>query len=278
MTIAPLLFVGHGSPMFAVDTGEAAQNLVSQTRWLDGVEAMLVISPHWMTQGNVVITNERPETIHDFGGFPQHLYQIQYSAPGSSYIGHQVIELLWKNGLDARADDSRGWDHGVWVPLLHLRPKADKPVVQLSLNTRMSTDDLENLGEVLNQLRKQNIAVICSGSLTHNLYHMSMKHGAAEDYAREFEVWARDKVLSGNLKDLKEAHIKSVHYDYSHPTSEHFLPLIIAMAASEKTDTVYVLQGPILHRTISMESYVWMKTMQPKEQPKGVQPKGVGDI
>ena len=223
---------------------------------LDNVQAMLVISPHWMTQDNVVITNEQPETMHDFGGFPERLYQLQYPAPGSSHIGHKIIDILQKNGINARADDTRGWDHGAWVPLLHLYPKADKPVVQMSLNARMSMDDLDQLGRILNQLRKQNIAVICSGSLTHNLYEMSMNHDGIEEYALKFEEWAREKILSSNVKYLKEAHTKSVHYNRSHPTSEHFLPLIIAMAASDKEDTVNVLKSPILHRTISMESYV----------------------
>jgi 4,5-DOPA dioxygenase extradiol len=259
MSVAPLFFVSHGSPMFAVGTGEAADNLAKQSKRLDSVQAILVISPHWITHGNVVSTNEQPETVHDFGGFPDCLYRLQYPALGSGYIGHKIISLLQKSGLNARADDARGWDHGAWVPLLHLYPKADKPVVQVSLNTRMSMDELDQLGQVLNQLRKQNIAVICSGSLTHNLYDMSMIHDEVAEYAIKFEGWAREKVLAGNLKYLKEAHIKSVHYNKSHPTSEHFLPLLIAMAASNKADTVGVLKSPILHRTISMESYVWSR-------------------
>ena len=257
MSNAPLLFVGHGSPMFALDSGLAAQNLASQTRLLDDVDAILVISPHWITDGNYVITHERPETMHDFGGFPERLYDLRYPAPGSKRIGNQVIDLLKRNGLDAQADNDRGWDHGVWVPLLHLRPHADKPVVQLPLNEGMTVDELETLGRVLKQLREKNIAIVCSGSLTHNLREIRLNHEHAAYYAKEFETWVREKVLTGNLEDLKQAHNKSANYSDSHPTSEHYRPLIVAMAASVKTDSVNVLKSPILHHTISMESYVW---------------------
>lgn len=255
---APLFFVGHGSPTFAVETGEAARNLASQTHLLESVQAILVISPHWITHGYAVITQEQPKTLHDFGGFPRHLYQLRYPAPGSSQIGHRIIDLLQENGLPARADTRRGWDHGTWVPLLHLYPSADKPIVQLSLNTRMTSDELDQLGRVLHQVRQQNIAVICSGSLTHNLYDVSMQHNDVATYAKEFEDWTREKVLTGEVNALKEAGTQSAYYKRAHPTSEHFLPLIIAMAARDPADAVSVLKSPILHRTISMESYVWL--------------------
>ncbi len=257
MNLAPLLFVSHGSPMFAVDSGQAAKNLASQTTSFDHVDAILVISPHWITRGNYVITNTQPETIHDFGGFPPDLYQLKYPASGSSSIGNKVIDLLSQNGLDAKEDSKRGWDHGVWVPLIHLRPNADKPIVQLSLNADLSPDELESLGKVLKQLREQQIGIICSGSLTHNLYDIRMSHERVADYAERFEKWARATVVAGNMEDAKHPHIKSSYYAKSHPTSEHYLPMIIAMAASDESESVTVLKSPILHHSISMESYVW---------------------
>lgn len=260
--MAPLMFVGHGSPMFALGARIEAQqkatdNLTHQIVKFDDVDAILVISPHWITQGNVVTTNDRPGTIHDFGGFPPELYELEYPAAGSRTVGNIIIDLLANNGFEAKTDKSRGWDHGVWVPLRHLRPNADKPIVQLSLNANLSPDELEKLGNTLKKMRKQNIAIICSGSLTHNLYDIRMSHERVADYAKEFERWTRKIVLDGNLAEAKQPHIKSAHYTKSHPTSEHYLPLIIAMGAKDDADNCAVLESPILHHSISMESYVW---------------------
>ncbi|NAZ48122.1 dioxygenase [Vibrio toranzoniae] len=262
MKLAPLMFVGHGSPMFALGSSieaqqQATDNLTHQIAKFDDVEAILVISPHWVTRGHVVITNEQPETIHDFGGFPPELYELNYPAVGSRIVGNKVIDLLNNNGFETKADNNRGWDHGVWVPLRHLRPNADKPIVQLSLNVDLSPDGLEKLGNTLKQLRKQNIAVICSGSLTHNLYDIRMSHERVADYATKFALWVRHAAIEGNLADVKQPHVKSTHYAKSHPTSEHYLPLIIAMAANDDADNLTVLKSPILHHSISMESYVW---------------------
>ncbi|MEL7293285.1 MAG: class III extradiol ring-cleavage dioxygenase [Pseudomonadota bacterium] len=262
MKTAPLMFVGHGSPMFAIGADiaayrQATNNLTSQMSKFDDVEAILVISPHWLTRGNVVLTHDHPETIHDFGGFPSELYELKYPAGGSRALGKKVINLLNANGFATVAEEKRGWDHGVWVPLRHLRPNADKPIVQLSLNANLSPDELEKLGMILKQLRKQSIAVICSGSVTHNLHDIRMNHEHIADYARKFEGWARRIVGEGNLTDAKQPHLKSPHYAMSHPTSEHYLPLVIAMAAKDEADHLVVLESPILHHSISMESYIW---------------------
>ncbi|MEF1291736.1 DODA-type extradiol aromatic ring-opening family dioxygenase [Vibrio sp. M260118] len=264
MKLAPLMFVGHGSPMFALGPSieaqhQATDNLTHQMAKFDDVDAILVISPHWITKGNVVITNDQPETIHDFAGFPPELYELKYPAAGSSTVGNRIIDLLASNDFEAKADKIRGWDHGVWVPLRHLRPNADKPIVQLSLNADLSPDELEKLGNILKQLRKRNIAVICSGSLTHNLYDIRMSHERIADYAAKFALWVRNAVTEGNIADVKQPHVKTTHYAKSHPTSEHYLPLIIAMAASDDADNLTVLESPILHNSISMESYIWSR-------------------
>jgi 4,5-DOPA dioxygenase extradiol len=258
MKLATLMFVSHGSPMFALDSSLAAQNLASQTERFDNVDGILIISPHWLTRGNYVISHEKPETLYDFGGFPPALYQLKYPASGSNYMANKVINSLNQSGIETKAENNRGWDHGVWVPLLHLRPHADKPVVQLSLNAKMSPDELENMGKALMSLRQQNIAIICSGSLTHNLYDIRMSHERVADYAIRFEKWARETVVAGNVEDAKQPHIKSASYAKSHPTPEHYSPLIIAMAASDDSEKVNILASPILHHSISMESYVWV--------------------
>ncbi|MDN2661891.1 class III extradiol ring-cleavage dioxygenase [Psychromonas sp. 14N.309.X.WAT.B.A12] len=256
MNFAPLMFISHGSPMFAIDSGLAEKQLAKQSTHFDHIQAIIVISAHWITQGNYITTIEHPEVLYDFRGFPQALYELQYPALGSSVIASKVITLLRDNGIECKADNDRGWDHGVWIPLRHLRPAGDKPVIQVSLNVDYSVDNLQQLGEILKQLRRQNIAIICSGSVTHNLYELRMTHDLVADYAQGFQDWVREAIIKNDITAIKHPETSNF-YRQSHPSSDHYLPLIIALAASEPNEQVHVLKSPILHHTISMESYIW---------------------
>lgn len=261
MKLAPLLFVSHGSPTFAIDTGQAAQNLAHHASLFNEVEGIIAISPHWITHGNYIIGNESPGTLHDFYGFPQKLYELAYSAQGSPSISNGLLELLTQHYIEAKVVTNRDWDHGVWVPLMHLRPDADIPIVQLSLNADMSADNLVHLGRVLSDVRQRNIAIVCSGAVTHNLGDLRTNHQAVADYAMRFEEWVRHIVVSNNLEDAKKPNTASPYYDKAHPTPEHYLPLLIAMSAARTTDNVEVLSSPILHHSISMESYLWSSSV-----------------
>lgn len=256
MSLAPLLFVSHGSPMFAFDTGLAAQQLARQSTHFDHVQAIVVVSAHWLTHGNYITSSESPQVIYDFSGFPHALYDLLYPACGSSIIAKQVITLFNDNGIEMKADTQRGWDHGVWVPLRHLRPNADKPILQISINVEHDTNQLQHLGQVLKQLRSQNIGIICSGSVTHNLSDTRAEHELVADYAQQFQEWVREAVISKDIEAIKQPS-KSPFYRQSHPSSEHYLPLIVALAAIDVYESVNVLTSPILHHTISMESYIW---------------------
>ena len=191
MNLAPLMFISHGSPMFAFDTGSSAKQLANQSKHFDHVQAIVVISAHWLTRGNYITSSEKSEVIYDFIGFPQTLYELQYPASGAPMIAIKIMNLLDNNGIKCKSDSVRGWDHGVWIPLRHLRPNADKPIIQISINVDYDTHQLQQFGHVLKQLRSQNIGIICSGSVTHNLGHIRAGHDVVADYAQHFQLWVR---------------------------------------------------------------------------------------
>ncbi len=169
----PTLYVSHGAPLFALAPGNTGPAL---TQWGAQLRAqhpdlrgVVVMSPHWMAQGVTVMTGARPATWHDFGGFPPELYQLQYPAPGDPALAGQVLDLLRQAGMDARGDAARPFDHGAWVPLMHLFPQADLPVVQLALPLGAGPAEVHALGAALRGLRAQGVLLAGSGSMTHNL-------------------------------------------------------------------------------------------------------------
>lgn len=258
MKRAPVMFIGHGSPMFALQPGRPGALLQVFGAHFHPVEAVLIISPHWMTRGLEITAADALETIHDFGGFPDELYRQQYDAPGSEAIAQSVQGVLAGAGFGARLNYSRGRDHGAWVPMIHLLPGQQLPVLQLSLDTRSDGAELLRLGESLKSLRESGIAVIASGSLTHNLYEVAPQDARPAAYAERFALWVREQVKARHSDALITAHKHTEDFARAHPTAEHYLPLLIAMGASDEADRLQVLDGGIQHGVISMESYGWV--------------------
>ncbi|ARU54325.1 extradiol ring-cleavage dioxygenase III subunit B [Oleiphilus messinensis] len=258
---APVMFVGHGSPMYALNPGVAGALLQAQTHRFDEVEAILVISAHWLTQGTYLTTASNPATIHDFGGFPHSLYKLSYPAPGSPELARKTIATIGaKSGgrqFDVKASPTRGLDHGVWVPLRFLRPQADIPVLQLSLDATLSSADLVQLGAALASLREQGIAIIASGGVTHNLFDLRMHSTTVAGYATRFEQWTREQVSQRNIRALENPGKLTSDFSRAHPTQEHYLPLLIAIGATDESDQLEVLEGGIINHALSMESYCW---------------------
>ena len=254
---APAMFISHGSPMFAVEPGQAGALLTGFGEQLSDVTAVLVISPHWMTRGLELMSAAQPETLHDFGGFPRELYQLQFDAPGSSEIAAQVKEVLEGQRIGVDLNPRRGRDHGAWVPMLHLLPDTDVPVFQLSLDMTMDAEALIKLGKALLPLREQGIAVIASGGLTHNLYEICAPGSPPAEYVQRFQAWVREQVSNRNLPALALPQHYNADFQRAHPTAEHYLPLLIALGASDAKDQLSVLEGGILHGVLSMESYGW---------------------
>jgi len=257
-TPAPALFVSHGSPMFAVEPGPLGVKLGELgTQW-NNVRGMVVVSPHWQTKGLKVGNHPRPETIHDFGGFPKVLYTLLYPAPGSQDLSGQVWHTLMSAGLNAELDSEQGLDHGVWVPLLHLRPQADIPVIPVSLPFDATPATALALGQALSDLRNEGFVIIGSGSMTHNLHEFRGGSSVqSQTYVEEFSSWVRASIQKRESTNLLNYRTLAPHAVRAHPTDEHFLPLFVALGASTDEDSVDILETEIRYGMLSMESYVW---------------------
>lgn len=274
-TSFPLLFVSHGAPSFAMEPGLAGETLAALGRQLPHLDAIVILSPHWMTRDHVSVTaSALPETIHDFGGFPDALYQLSYPAPGAPTLASHIVELLQAAGWDSRLDPNRGLDHGAWVPLRYLAPGADIPVVQVSMPASLDTRSAWKLGEALKPLRDMNVLIVASGSLTHNLYEFrgATAHGA--DYVKQFAAWTGRTLQAQNTDQLLDFKQYAPFAERAHPTDEHFLPLFIALGAAGEHYQTQVLEGGITHGVLAMDSYLFTS---PGEEPStSVQPlKGV---
>ena len=229
----PTLFVSHGSPMLAVEPGQTGPALAAwsaaQGRKPKGI---LVVSPHWMGEGLALSTRDRQVAWHDFGGFPQELYTLQYPAPGSPELAARVQGLLAESGIVADLDPRRPLDHGAWVPLRYLYPEADVPVVQLSLDMGRDAAGQLELGRALARLRDEDILVIGSGSLTHNLRHVRMPQDApALPYVPAFQQWYADKLAGRDLPALLDWEAQAPDAAQAHPHDDHLMPLYVALGA-----------------------------------------------
>ena len=256
MTRAPALFVSHGSPMFALLPGMLGPNLAALGRQLDGLQAIVVVSPHWQTRRVRVTATTAPETIHDFGGFPAALYTLQYTPPGAPALADEIIALLGAAGIEADLDPGRGLDHGAWVPLRHMKPGADIPVVQVSLPIDTDTAGALQLGQALAPLRDRGVLVLGSGSLTHNLHEFRQEVRDPE-YAQAFADWAADAVARRDIDALVDYRARAPFAARAHPTEEHYLPLLVAIGASDASETGTLVRGGMTDGVLSMDSFLF---------------------
>ena len=254
---APVFFISHGAPTFALEPGQLGANLRVMGQQLTGAKAVLVVSPHWQTRELQVLTTPAPETIHDFGGFPAALYALQYPAPGQPELAADALRLLAQAGWPVTADANRGLDHGAWVPLFHLLPHAQIPVFQVSMPHQLDAAGALALGRALAPLRDQGVLIVGSGSLTHNLYDIQPPASPAVAYAVEFAHWIRQAVARADVDALLDYRRLAPHAERAHPTQEHFLPLLVALGASHESEAAQVIAGDITYGVLSMESYAW---------------------
>lgn len=257
MSRMPTLFISHGAPTFALEPGAAGTGLAALGRTLPRPQAVLVVSPHWMTSEPRVTTALRPETIHDFGGFDPALYRIRYPAAGHPALALRAAELLRAAGRSTRADPQRGLDHGAWVPLLHLYPQADVPVFQVSQPMRLDGESAWALGRALAPLADEGVLIVGSGSLTHNLYELRGSHDRPEAYAAEFADWVRETVASGDAARLQRVMSLAPHARRAHPSAEHLWPLLVAAGAAGAPMNGERIAGDIRYGVLSMDAYVF---------------------
>ncbi|MGF6494250.1 4,5-DOPA dioxygenase extradiol [Luteibacter sp. 621] len=256
MSVAPVLFISHGAPTFALEPGVLGPNLQRIGAQLEGIRAVLVVSPHWQAPGLRVMTAERPATLHDFGGFPEPLYRLQYPAPGAPDVARETAEVLRDAGLTVAEDATRPYDHGAWVPLRFLLPDANIPVFQLAMPRDLDTRGALALGKALRPLRERGVLVVGSGSLTHNLYEIQ-RTSESVPYATAFAEWATRSVLARDEQALVDYRQVAPAAERAHPTEEHYLPLLVAMGASNDDDTPSLVPGGMTYGVLSMDSYAW---------------------
>jgi 4,5-DOPA dioxygenase extradiol len=257
---APALFISHGAPTFALEPGLLGPALDTLGQQLSGaktVKAVLVVSPHWQTRDVTVMTTPAPETVHDFGGFPAALYDLQYPAAGHPQLAAEVSLLLGQAGWAVGVDERRGLDHGAWVPLRHLLPNADIPVFQVSMPVDLDTVSAFELGKALAPIRESGVMIVASGSMTHNLYEFRHSGAVEQDYAVEFTHWVRQAVTSQNIEGLQDYRQRAPHAQRAHPTEEHFLPLLVALGARGDAEATQIIEGGVTNGVLSMESYAW---------------------
>lgn len=229
----PVLFLSHGSPMLALQDSPARDFLASLGSTLERPEAVLIVSAHWETEIPTVNAVAINDTIHDFSGFPQALFDVEYPAPGSAALAHRAAECLGGAGLRAKIDPSRGLDHGAWVPLMLMWPDHDIPVVQLSVQSSLGPGHHVQVGRALSALRRENILIIASGSFTHNLRQL-VRAGAVEEpeWVGQFSDWMDAAILDSRTADLVCYRRLAPWAEVAHPTDEHLLPLFVAIGAA----------------------------------------------
>ncbi len=253
----PSLFVSHGSPMMSVEDSPARRFLCEFSASLERPEAILIASAHWETPFPAVGAAARLETIYDFYGFPQPLYEMSYPAPGTPEVGARAGALLAAHGIDAVADHERGLDHGAWVPLRLMFADADIPVAQVATQGHLGPRHHYEIGRALEPLRDEGVMVIGSGNLTHNLHELRRDdpEGSATEEVVAFADWVFDAVARGRIEDLIDYRALAPHAQYNHPSEEHFLPLFTALGAGGDNGQAARIHASTSYGALSMDMY-----------------------
>ena len=247
----PVLFIGHGSPMNAIEDNEYTRGWKNVANQLTKPKAVLCISAHWLTKGTMVTAMPQPRTIHDFGGFPQKLFDVEYKAAGSPDFAKKTSQLITKT--EVISDMEWGLDHGTWSVLLPMYPKADIPVFQLSIDYTKPPSYHYELAKELKQLREEGVLIVSSGNIVHNLGMLRFDN-KVYDWTEEFNEKMMQYIASRN-------HNAIVNYDklgkaanYAVPTNEHFLPLIYSIALTDEKDPIEIFNNSYQMGSISMAS------------------------
>jgi len=251
----PVLFLGHGSPMNAIEENEFVDGWRSIGKTIPKPEAVLCISAHWETRGTYVTAMEKPKTIHDFGGFPDELYEVQYPAPGSPDLAMEIERLVISTQVGL--DDKWGLGHGCWSVVKHLFPNADIPVIQMSMDYNMNAQQHYDLAKELPGFRNKGILIIGSGNMVHNL-GMVAWNKLNDIYGYDWAIEANEKmkqyILNGDHKQLINYKSQGKSFDLAIPTPDHYLPLLYALALQEKDDTITIFNDKPVGGSLTMTS------------------------
>ncbi len=252
----PVLFLGHGSPMNAIEENEFVKGFRNVARDIPRPNAILCVSAHWETRGTLVTAMQYPATIHDFGGFPKELFEVQYPAPGRPDLAREAKSLVKKT--EVGLDEKWGLDHGAWSVIKHLYPKADIPVVQMSLDYYQPPQYHYELAKEIKSLREKGILIIGSGNIVHNLRMIAWDKLNADEYGFDWAIEASEKmkkfILNGDHQQLVNFRSQGKSFDLAIPTPEHYLPLIYSLALQDKNDGVALFNDKAVAGSITMTS------------------------
>ncbi len=252
----PVLFLGHGNPMNAIQENEFVLGFRNIAKQIPKPTAILCISAHWLTRGTKVTAMPMPRTIHDFGGFPKELFEVQYPAKGSPELAKITREVLQPTLVEL--DDKWGLDHGAWSVIKHLFPNADIPVVQLSIDYSKPAEWHFQLAQQLGQLRHKGVLIIGSGNIVHNLGLVDFKNIDRIDYAYDWAIESRHKInqwlLEGNFDPIIHYEKQGAAIQLAIPTPDHYLPLIYALGLKGKSETLSLFNDKLLGGSLSMTS------------------------
>jgi 4,5-DOPA dioxygenase extradiol len=249
--VMPVLFIGHGSPMNAIEDNEFTREWEKISDIIPKPTAILCISAHWLTKGTFVTSMQKPRTIHDFYGFPNELYDIQYNAPGDTLLSRRICELLKE--INAMADSEWGLDHGSWSVLRRLYPDANIPVLQLSIDYSKEMKYHYELAAGLKKLRAENILILGSGNIVHNL-RMIQDQNFGYDWAIEFDAWVSQCLTNRDDASLVNFSQKGTIAQLSVPTPDHYIPLLYALGASNPDEKIEFFASDFTMGSLSMRS------------------------
>jgi 4,5-DOPA dioxygenase extradiol len=262
MTTLPAIFISHGAPNLILGHSPAKQFLTTLRDHLPSKpRAILVISAHWETPHPVVSAPEINDTIYDFGGFERELYNLRYPASGSLNLATNVLKLIKSHGVSASIDQTRGLDHGAWVPLMLAWPEADVPVIQLSVQSDAGVNHHLQLGAMLETLREEGVLILGSGSLTHDLrsYVAERHHPNADEpeWVARFADWMHATIMSGDRQALRQYRQLAPEAVRNHPTEEHLLPLFVALGAGGEKGQPRIIHRSTTHSVLRMDAYTF---------------------
>jgi len=253
----PSLFVAHGSPLSVVDKdfGAALRKFGSRQK---NLQAIVVVSAHWQTAGAIHVTSSpSPALIYDFAGFPAWLYDWTYACPGDRAFAQGIAMRLQHAGIDARLDPERGLDHGVWVPMALAFPDAALPIIQVSLPANANPETLATMGRALAPLRSENVLLVGSGGIVHNLARVSLDtpDTVAEPWAEAFDTWVRDQAARMDAASLAAYERLAPHAAAAVPTSEHYDPMLFVMGTALPGDAVMEIYEGFRYGSLSMRTF-----------------------
>ncbi len=252
----PVLFVGHGSPMNAIEENEFVEGWRNLGKTLPRPKAILCVSAHWETKGTFVTAVTKPQTIHDFGGFPKALFDVQYPAPGSPELAHETKRIITKTTVGL--DEKWGLDHGAWSVIRKIYPEADVPVIEMSMDYSQGPQYHYELGKQLAALRNKGVLIIGSGNIVHNLRMVAWDKMNEPEYGFDWAIHANDKfkqlIQSGNHKELINYSALGREVQLAVPTPDHYLPLLHALALKEEEEAISFFNDKPVMGSLTMTS------------------------